>query len=366
MPALTDLLHPQIVNERISRLKVNNTTLQNHFGCQAGGPSVKKTPSRSGSYDVVSDTREIAEASLPESESKTITAKVIGNVAFDIPRHAHKLPIPLEKVNQLRPIGGPVNEVDSLGEQYILEQEKFVKQRITNLREFQMAAMLRGSYTWTASGSDSFSHTFSGGDHTINYQIPSGNKTQLDMTGGGNIVGTSWANSAAPLVRDVLAVNAAFIELCGSGVTDIFVNSVVWGHVITNTEVQNLAGSVNAPVTTISRNDETEEFTAQIGAIPWVTWHINDHGLTVSGSFSKLIGDTHAAFCVRKSANAVVYYEAPEPVVSSDLSSYENKFGEHYFHVLKADPASIELHSRFNGIPVLYVPAAQAFGTVVF
>jgi len=365
MAVLPRILHPSIVNERISRLKVTNTILQDAFGMRSGGPNVRQTPSRRGSYDVFNDTREVATAVLPGGHAQTIARNPVGNVPFTVPRSAEKLPLLMEELNQLRAIGGPVDGVDSLGERYIMDQERVFKQRNTNLREFQISAMLRGSYTWTRAGT-SFTHAYSGGTTTVNYQIPAANKTQLNMTGGGSILGTAWDNSAAPIVRDLLAINSAFNQVVGQGLTDIWCSSVVWGFVITNTEVQNLAGSASSPVESFQRDTDKQTFTAVIRGAPWVTWHVTDNGLNLTGTFTKLIADTDAVFLTPMDSSVAAYYECPEPVVDPVTNQQSNQFGEYYYHKLIDDPVSYEFHGRHNGLPVLFVPSAIAYGTVDF
>src|SRR5690606_14923612 len=110
-------------------------------------------------------------ATAPGVEATTRARFPVGTVNFNIPRHAEKIPLPLEELNQLRPLGGPVSKLDELGETYILAQEQNQKRLVTSLREFQCAALLRGSYTWTRSG-NTMQHTFSGGEVTVNFQIP--------------------------------------------------------------------------------------------------------------------------------------------------------------------------------------------------
>ena len=364
MVALPSLLQPAIVNDRISRLKVTNTVLQRAFGMQKGGSAVRRNPSRRGLYDIYNDTREVASASAPGTEALTRERFPIGQVAYSVPRHAEKIPILLEEVNQMRPIGGPVSSIDELGEQYILLQEQNQKMTITSLREFQIAAMLRGSYTWTRSGRG-YANTFSGGEVTVNFQIPSGNKSQLDMLGGGSIIGTAWDNAAAPIIRDCFQVNQAMIELIGKGLKDIWINSTVWGFVITNTEVQNLAGSVNNPVRSLNRGED-ETFVAVLEALPWVTWHICDEVLKVYGTNTRVIPDTAAVFLPEMDGWVCEYMECPEPVVDPMTKKVSNQYGEYFYYDVKSDPVSYELHSRFNGLPILKVPAAVAFATVDF
>lgn len=364
--ALPSLLQPHSVNERISRLRVINDTLQNRFGMQKGGPNVRQSPTgRRGAYDVFNDTREVATARMPGVTSATIARNPRGTVPFQIPRIAEKKPLLLEELSNLRPLGGPVNQIDERGKLFIADEEAICKQRITNAREFQVAAMLRGSYTYTLSGQDMI-HGFSGGSITVNYQIPAGNKTQLNMIGGGDIIGTSWANAAAPIITDLFQINAAFNQITGRGLKDVYITSVGWANVLANTQVSAQAGSVNQVFEFITKDDSTEEFTAKLKAVPWVTWHITDNGLNLNGTFTKLIPDTAAVFVTDVGPQVVSYYECGEPVIAEFLRIEAYAQGEYYYYDLKGDPASYILFAIFNGLPVLKIPGSIAFGTVVF
>ncbi len=367
MAVLPTMLQPLVVNDRISTLVVINDTLQKAFGTGQGGNRVRKHPSRRGLYDVFDETRQIPTATNPGTHSVSRARFPIAQIPYAIPRVAEHFLIPLEEVNQSRPLGLP-SEIDELGRQYLMDQERNIKQETVNLREFQTAAMLRGSYGYTQTG-DGFSHGFTGSTYTVNYQIPAGNLSQLDMLGAGDIIGTAWDNAAAPIVRDLLAINSAFIELTGIGLRDVWVTSTMWGNIITNTEVQNLAGSANDPVQSYVRNEETEDATAILRGCPWVTFHITDNGLNVGApgsGFSKLIADTAAVFCTRIDDRILDYYECPEPIVDPVTQQLSNQYGEYYYHKFVDDPVAWEFHRRFNGLPILKIPKAIAYATVDF
>ena len=136
--------------------------------------------------------------------------------------------------------------------------------------------------------------------------------------------------------------------------------------VIVNTEVQNLAGSANDPVQSFSRDEEKQEFTAVLRGCPWVTWHITDNGLNLDGTFTKLIEDTSAVFMTRWDTTIAQFWESPEPVVDPVTNAISNQWGEYYYHKFVDDPVSYEFHMRYNGLPVLKVPAAIAYGDVDF
>lgn len=366
--SLPTILHTDYVTGRVSRIRVNNNAIQKFYGCQSGGSNVVQQPIRSASYDIFNETRELPTAVLPTSTSVPRAPFPVGSVPYTIPRNAERIELLLEKLNQMRRIGGPAGEVDSGGERYIMDQERNLKQTFTTLREFQMASMWRGSYTYTQARMG-FTHAFSGGVITVDYQMASTNQSQLDMTGAGDIIGVSWANANAPIVRDLFAINAAFINLTGRGLRDVFITSVVWGHMITNTEVQALAGNANTPVMSQERDGTTEDFTAKLVACPWITFHISDNGFDPTGSstFEKYIEDDAAVFSADSADGQVVkYMEGGEEVMIPGTNTTEFVFGEKYYYKFVDDPVMIELHARFNGLPQLVIPDAIAYGTVVF
>lgn len=366
MPALSDLMQPYAVNARISRLRVNNESLQKATGMQPGGANVKLSPTgRRFMYDVFDETREVATGRTPNAPAATISRQPVNSVGVVIPRLAEKMPLLLDDLHNMRPIGGPVDQIDDNGEKYIAEQERIIKQRVTNFREFQVAAMFRGSYTYTQTGEDLI-HGFTGGSVTIDFQVPSTNKSQLNMIGGGDIIGTAWDNPAAPLLRDLLAIDSALTQLTGRGLEHVYCTSVVWGFVITNQEVQSLAGSVNPPVRELKRDSATQEMTATLNGMPTVTWHITNNGVNLNGTFTKLIGDDAAVFTTDLTPEIASYYECTETVVDWVGRPPQPRQGAYFWAVPKDDPAKYELRSVHNGIPSLQIPKALCYATVDF
>lgn len=366
MAVLSRVLQREYVNARISRIRVQNTLLQNLFGCQQGGANERQSPVRSGSVDIFDETRDIASATLPGTENMHRERFPVGHFQFNIPRHAGQIDMLLEHLNQLRPIGGPAGEVDTGGQKYILDQERNQKMTVTNLREFQIAAMLRGSYTWTRSGRE-LVHDFSGGSTTVDYQIPASHKNQIDP-GSGDIIGVSWDNPGAPIVRDLFALNQFSIEETGRAIEKCICNSTVWGKIVTNTEVQNLAGAVNNPVASETRSKEDNATVARLVAVPWLEFNIYDHGLNVgtNKTYTRLIADTQASFVTSLDGQVVNNYICNEPIVDPISKSISYPYGEYYDYGLNENPAVYRLRSFYNGLPVLFIPKTIFNATVVF
>lgn len=368
MPATATILQPAVILERISRLNLINNSLQNSVGMQRSGSAERTSPmGRRGSYDVFNDTRQVPFGNAPGAPSTKIKRQIVGNVPFQIPRVAESMDMLYEQIYNNRKIGGPVGELDAMGQQYIFDQERIVAQRIVNFREFQVAAMFRGSYSFSGTGLNDFTHAFSGGTYTVDYQIPSGNKNKLNMLGAGDILATSWDNAAAPIVTDLFQINAAFIQLLGRGLRKVKMTSVGWGYVISNTQVINNAGSVNRPFEFIDRNDADETFTARIAAAPWITFEINDNVLDdYTGTTTKLIEDDHAIFHTALTPEIASYWLCGEPVVEYDGGPAVERLGEYYYMVTKSEPSRIELHNLINGLPVLQNPNAVAYGLIKY
>ena len=372
--ALPTVLQPAVVQERVSRIKVVNNTLQTLLGLQPGGPRERTNPIRRGAYDIFNDTRDVADARRPGTAAGTIDRNPVGSVNYTIPHHFDRLDIPMELVNNIRPIGGPAGQIDTLGQQYLRDQEAVMKQRLSNIREFQVAAMLRGSYTYTKDG-ERLIHTFSGGSHTIDFQHPSGNRSQLNMLdldgnsiNGGDIISATWATAGTPILTHIEKVNASMVAQTGRGLCNIVVNSVGWGNIRANTQVQNAAGSVNTYFDLLDRDKDRNTFTAKLKGAPWITFHINDNVLKVNGTQTKLIPDTAAVFLPDLAdADDIFQYDiCPSPVVEYDGAPQKNIAGDYYWYTTKSNPAKYELFTKFDGLPTPKNPYGWCYGTVVF
>jgi hypothetical protein len=359
--ALPSLLQPAVINERINRLNVINDRFQRIFGMKAGGPNVRQYGGRRFSWDIFNSSRVVPDGRTPGAPASTMNANPVGHVAGTFPRMAQKLPLPLEELNNLRPIGGPVADLDIAGQSYITEQEMIIKQQVTNLREFQLAAMCRGSYTYTVSG-DALIHGFSGGAITVDFQIPSTNKTNLN-----GIISALWSNNGTKIVDQLFSINATMQQLVGRGLKHCILSSVGWGYVVNNTQVINQAGTASRPWETFT-DDGDNGFMATLRAYPQLVFHVIDDGINLNvggtSTFTKLIDDTHAIFLPDPSPDIASAYEGSEMVVEWVGRTPVHRFGEYYWAKPMDDPAGFELHSIYNGIPALKNPSAIMYGAI--
>ncbi|MGC4002883.1 MAG: major capsid protein [Pirellulales bacterium] len=358
--ALPQELQPVVVAERVSRIKVINDTFQKFWGFN--GDNVTPVPVRTGTIDIFNETRQIATAVVPGSASANIAPQVVGTFNYSIPEVRENENLKAEKLFNLRQMGSSANVIDVYGMNYVAEQERFMKQKLVNFREFQAAAMLRGSYTYSKiGGGTSLSHAFTGGTYTVDYQVPSANKNQLS-----GAIATTWLTTTNKIVDHIVAVNKLSASQSGRGIRHAFCNSTIWQLVVNNTQVQNLGGSVNQPFDYIERSDKSEDYTAKLKAIPWLTWHITDNGLDVGGSFTTYLADTQCTFTVEPGTDVASYYTCPSPVVEYDGGPIVGKQGEHYWYTSMRDPAAYQLNTVLSGMPILKIPTGIFYGTVVF
>jgi len=360
------ILAPKTILHAISQMGLPGTTLQRLFGWGFGGANVERQSGRNFSYDIFDNTRRVATGRVPGQASSRQEPQKVGNVNGTFPRAAETISLLDEDLLNRRAFGGGADQLDLGGESYITRQEAYLAQRFANLVEFQTAAMLRGSYTYHDDG-DVLHHGFTGGSLTVDFQIPAGNKTQLDMLGAGNILDADWALAATDIPLHLQNINAALLELTGMGLAHVVLTSVGWRYVLNNTKVQAMGGSVNTPFESMKRTS-SGEFEAVLRALPWITFHIVDYGLQVwNGSaevFTKLIANDRAAFFPQPAPRWVRYLEGSEIVTEGPGGQRSEQFGFYPFAWPTHDPSGWELSAVLNGIPALFTPSAMAYGLI--
>lgn len=361
-----DLLASKTILKAISQIQAPGTTLQRIFGWGFSGWNKRRQSGRTFSFDVFNATRTVATARNPGQASARIPPQPTGNTQGSFPRAAETISLRDEDLLNQRRIGGPLDQLDDEGEVFITRQEAYLAQRFANLIEFQTAALFRGSYSFTSVG-DELRHGFSGGEVTVDYKVPAGNRDQLDMLGEGNILDADWDSDSTDIPAHLYAINRAFVRLTGMGLAHVVINSKVWQMLLKNEAIREAGGTAQVVFDTLRRTG-AGEFTAVLRAIPWVTFHIVDYGLEVwtgsAATFTRLIEDDHAAFFPEPSARWVQYIEGSEIVTEGPGGVRAERFGFYPFAYAVHDPSGWELCAVMNGLPALYTPSAIAYGLV--
>jgi hypothetical protein len=360
------VLAPKTIFQAISQIDLPGTTLQRLLGWAFGGTNRQQQSGRHFSYDIFDTTRKIATGRVPGQAASRQKPQKVGHVQGTFPRAAEVISLLDEDLLNRRRLGGPSSELDRGGESYITHQEVYLAQRFANLVEFQSAALLRGAYSYDQDGDD-LKHGFSGGETSIDFLIPAGNKTQLDMLGGGDILDADWADPATDVPLHLHNVNTAMVQLTGMGLAHVILTGAGWQYIVNNTAVQSQGGSSSAVFESMRRVG-AGEFSAVLRALPWITFHVVDYGLEVwdgsSETFTRLIEDDHAAFLPEPSPRWAEYLEGSEIVTEGPGGARAEQFGFFPYAYPTHDPSGWDLCAVFNGIPALYTPKAAAYGLI--
>lgn len=358
--SVNDILASKQIIGVVSRLRGPATILQDFWGMGIGGSNIDQVSGRQFFYDVFNVTRTIAKGRRPGAATATTPPQKVGEVLGVFPRAAERIPLLDEDLINRRRLGGPLDELDSRGERYITQQEAFLAQRFTNIREFQIAAMMRGSYVYVQSGDDMF-HDFTGTGTTIDFQIPAGNKGQLDIVGDGAIITTDWATAGSDIPGNIHMINQQMIQLTGWPLRHVICKSDVWQDVLSNTAIQTQSGSANSAILDIQQ-DANGSFRGRVRCLPWLTFTVLEGGLDTGTdeSYATLIEDDHAFFLPDPSPAIAQYMEGSE-IVHEESGAKAERFGMYAYADATYDPSGWELKGIHNGMPALYVPGAICY-----
>lgn len=376
MPLDYTILAPSAVTKVISRITVPGDTLQRFWGFEPGGRNVEQAPGdgkRDYSYDIFDTPRTIAKGRAPGTGPATVKPQVVGVNTVHVARAYTKIPdLSYELLSNIRAIGENAGVLDRRGMRYLESQGRYHAQHHNNFREFLTWGMMRGNAGFKISGDD-WIPVLSSPDVTIEWRIPTGNKTQLDMLGAGNILGTSWATATAPIPADLDDISIAFQQLVGAPLAWVMTDSVVWNHVMNNTDVKNQSGTANTVFEEFRMTDEkapdgssTGLRVARLKCRPWLTWFITDAGLDVDGTFTKYFSGGEASFGIDQGLGYARMQEGSEWVKESPWGAPALQRGFHAWLREWDEPARVELHAISNLVPELTIPKGLAFGDVVF
>jgi hypothetical protein len=365
--SVNDALAPEVILREVTRIQLPGTTLSDLFGwgMSARDPATQTGNMidydlREGSYDTFNRTQDIASGRVPGTANFNLPPQKVGRVRFAIPRAAERIPLSDEELVNRRQIGQAVTVIDSMGENYLMRQKRFLAERIANMIEFQTAAMLRGSYTYDQQG-DELRQGFSGGSETIDFQIPSGNKNQLDMLGNGAIISAGWNIPSTDIPAQLLAMNDQMNALCGMGIEHGVCNSATFQYLINNDKIKGQAGTSNTPYESYVRRGPGE-YAIVLKAIPWLQWHIIDYRLNLwngtTTSRVNLVGTDQVNLFPTPSPAWVQYCNGGEVVTEGPNGVRAFRHGAYFYGYAGWDPSGWNLCSVHNGFPMLYNPNA--------
>lgn len=383
MAALQQLLMPQVLTKVISQVASTSDWLATVFGVQPGGKNViNYGHGRTGNFHIYDHLRKVGRGRNPGAAAGRRPANPMGRVDFTYPRMFDSVSLPAEVLHNLGLISDPAVR-DRAGADMIKRQTKSLGELAANWRKAMLIGQLRDSLYIGYDGDDVFfDFTSTAGVLPVMQQharMPAGNKSQLNMLGGGNIIDASWATNTTNIPGHLGEINAAFQQLCGGHLAACICGTQVWNHVINNDKVAAIHGSANPPFLALERDQLDKEvantmknvYRARLSVYPDVIWYITDEGLEIgkpgSESYSKLVGDNNVIFIGHEPDDGTLgCYEGSEPVAEYDAGPEEVKVGVASWSVKRANPTETDIFALDNALTVNHVPKSEAYATVVF
>jgi hypothetical protein len=397
--SLHELLQPQVILSVVSRIRAGMGRISRWLGFQPNrydpanvalsGPNVIRNAPRYATFRIFDVTRTVASGRAPGTGPATIPVNPIGNVPVACARYHMKIPLSYEELGNLSPIVGPNSQIDPGGQDYVQRMITHIARRFNNVVELMSTGMVQDNLYFNYSGDNiypSIGPLAGLFNFQVPFQVPGGNKLQLNMLGTGNIIATTWSNSGATILKDLMAIKAAYMQLSGYPLTDIWVNSLTWYNILVNTEVRNTAGSANTPFAEYDRVPEkgmdglpTGDFMAILRGDPTIKWHITDEVLVTnsdidpsyatapaSAIIQKVVPDNMAFFCTEPAREWTEIYHGGEYIVENPGMPGALRMGYFFWKEYVTQPSAVDLIGLLNVIPLLYIPKVVAPATVIF
>lgn len=383
------ILAPNVVCNVISQQAATSQWLLNLFGVNHGGDYqdplfdpdtdiargenvLHVGHGRVGSFHIVDNSRKVAKGTAPGAPAAQSAIANVGGVPFVYPRMHDSIRLLAETFNNLGTIENPAMR-DVAGRRMIEIQTKIKAQEAANWRKAALIGALRNTLFAVKDG-ENYNWSFSTG-MSVSQQIPAGNLNQLNMLAAGNIIGTTWANVAAPIIANLGSINAAFQTLCGGALRGVICSNAVWQNILKNTSVQSTAGIANTPFVNLKfeGNPKIAQTMknvkiASLVSEPQLTFYITDEVVELGdGTQQKICPDTQAIFLgFEPDDGTVAMYEGSEPIAEYDGGPITNRVGFQTWMTQKSNPTCQEIYFLDNAMPIIHVPRAVAVGTVVF
>ncbi len=377
MPALQSLLSPQVLTKVISQKAKTSDWLINLFGLGPGGSQeVFEGHGRFGAFHIFDHTRKVALGRAPGTAAGRSAPNAVGQTLFAYPRMHDSIPLSAEILHNLGQIANPAMR-DKAGADMIARQTDYLAEKAANWRKAMLIGMLRDSLYYTVSGDD-VKFSYSSGNQ-ISFQMPAGNKTQLNMLGEGNIINATWSNTSTDIPDHLGKINRAFQILCGGRLAAAIITHQIFNYIRRNDVVQEEHGTSVSPylrydvldVETSPGKTMKNVLVVELRSFPGCTFYVTDEVIDLGYDATESLQPIVPANCgiflgFDPGDNVVQCYQGSEPIAEYDGAPEEVKVGFGAWSVKRSNPTSTELYILDNALIVNHIPKAIALPTLVF
>jgi len=318
----------------------------------------------SGDYDKINNTREIARLVQYGSPSRARNLQGVSKVGVKLLHSFEHINLDASVLINLK---DPTDFRQNLGQKEVVRQLAAFKNYFTNLRAGAVfSALATGKISFDVNGNllpdDSGAYT------PIDFGIPAGNLTQLDVLGTGDIISAKWSTAATDISAQVENLKTAAMALTGYPIRHAFHGKSILGFLATN---NGLKGS-------LSHNQDFSKSVGQ-GAIPdgllGLSWHPMSEAYSQLASAGKFWWpDDAVVFTPEPSPDWWELLEGTTPIPSNlNIVGAESAWGQiqlakgifSYAQIMN-DPCLIRLFSGDTFLPLLKVPRSVFIADVDF
>jgi hypothetical protein len=386
MAGYLDILRPQVLTQVVKQVVGSADPILSFMGFQPGGTNEKFFGhGREGLYHIYDDSRKVAKGRAPGTPAARSSKQPMKAVPFVYPRMHDSVSLLAEFFHNIGQIGNPAQR-DEAGKGMIMRQTTSLMQKAANWRIAMTVGMLRDSLYVHQEGDDWLpNYTSTNALTQINFRVPSGNKSQLNMADrggtsvhGASIIDVPWTSQGANIPEQIAKINQARAVQGVGPITNILLNSVLWQKVVANDFLAAQAGIANAPYSLYQRETGTRpdgtpkhEYIAKFNALPTIEWHISDEGLELWDaandiySFQKHWPDTLAVMLGDPmGGDRYTLYQGSEPIAEYDGGPETVRVGLSSWSKKTANPTSTEVYILDNALPVPHDPFDLVIATV--
>ena len=317
------------------------------------------TIGNTGTYMKVEGTRETARIVHYGSPSQKRDLTGIAEVPVTLLHTFEHVSHPAALLQNLREEVGPMRQ--QMAKQTVSRQLGIFGQRFRNLRISAVySALAKGAIYFDGEGNLLPSST--GAKVTIDFGVPAGNKSQLNVFGEGNILGAAWDAAGTDIPKQLNALHDAARELTGYPLRYAFYGKNVPSYLLTNNMVKAaIAGSPR-----LSENVYRGEIPDGLCGLTWVPANSAFYADN-AGVIRRWFGDDQIVFAPEPSPEwwGVIEgsYVIPTKLdvmrdAADALASVDQVMGPFSYATLSDDPVSVKHFGGDTFLPVLKVPGA--------
>lgn len=375
--------HPAVLKV-VSRVKAAGNPLASFYGLGVGDMPTERAPAgiRTFAYDIYNNTRRLGTVRSPKVGPHRVRAQKVGTGTGTVMRMYESLPVYLEDICNMRPVGSKIGTLDKTGQGWVARQIKTKTQTFMNTREWCISRVFRGGYGLSTTDGDTHVLTeYGSGTKNVDMQLPAAHKTYLAVgDSSANILDASWQTATTDVIGQLMRLNKAAMRISGWPIEYIWINSTTAAYLLNNTKMQAQGGtafrtweSLNwRKMDTTSGEKVYSGMDIQFRAAPQFTFKVYDGVLqkpdaladsTAEAENDLIIPNDRAIFTPAPSSEWLGFVEGTEPMIKRTNAEPEMLTGFNTWQRTMLDPSGWELLFLDNFMPAAYVPTAWFYGT---